>query len=187
MRRRRGRRWRAEVRAGVCVVGAGFTGLSAALELAERGHDVVVVEAARVGWGASGRNGGQIVNGLNAGLETIGRRYGRATAEFVATVAQEGGRIIRERVARYGIDCDLKDGNLFAAFTPAQMRALEAKQALWRRLRARQLRDARPGGDAAARRERRLSRGDARPQRRASAPAEPGARAGGGAGDASAG
>ena len=122
-----------EVEAEVCVVGAGFTGLSAALELAERGHRVVVVEAAKVGWGASGRNGGQIVNGLNAGLETIGRRYGRATADFVAGVVQEGGRIIRERVARYGIDCDLKDGNLFAAFTTRQMRELEAKQALWRR------------------------------------------------------
>ena len=122
-----------EVEAEVCVVGAGFTGLSAALELAERGHRVVVVEAAKVGWGASGRNGGQIVNGLNAGLETIGRRYGRATADFVAGVVQEGGRIIRERVARYGIDCDLKDGQLFAAFTTRQMRELEAKQALWRR------------------------------------------------------
>ena len=90
------------------------------------------VEAAKVGWGASGRNGGQIVNGLNAGLETIGRRYGKATADFVATVVQEGGRIIRERVARYGIACDLKDGQLFTAFTAKQMKELEAKQALWR-------------------------------------------------------
>ena len=109
-RRRSGRRWTGSGEVEVCIVGAGFTGLSAALELAERGHEVVVLEAAKVGWGASGRNGGQIVNGLNAGLETIGRRYGRATADFVATVVQEGGRIIRERVARYGIDCDLKDG-----------------------------------------------------------------------------
>jgi len=92
----------------------------------------VVLEAARVGWGASGRNGGQIVNGLNAGLATIGRRYGPSTADFVATVAQEGGRIIRERVARYRIDCDLRHGNLFAAFTAKQMRGLEAKQARWR-------------------------------------------------------
>jgi gamma-glutamylputrescine oxidase len=117
----------------VCVVGAGFTGLSAALDLAERGHRVVVLEAARVGWGASGRNGGQIVNGLNAGLDTIARRYGEATAAFVATVVQEGGRIIRDRVARYRIACDLRDGNLFAALTPAHLRALAAKQALWRR------------------------------------------------------
>lgn len=121
-----------ERRVGVCVVGAGFTGLSAALELAGRGHEVLVLEAAKVGWGASGRNGGQIVNGLNASLQTIEARYGRGTADFIATVVQEGGRIIRERVARYGIRCDLKDGNLFAAFSAGQMRALEAKQALWR-------------------------------------------------------
>jgi gamma-glutamylputrescine oxidase len=122
-----------EVATDVCIVGAGFTGLSAGLELAERGYRVAVLEAAKVGWGASGRNGGQIVNGLNAGLEAIGRRYGQATSGFVAGVAQEGGRIIRDRVARYGIDCDLKNRNLFAAFTPTQMRELEAKQALWRR------------------------------------------------------
>lgn len=121
-----------EVAADVCVVGAGFTGLSAALELAERGHRVVVVEAAKVGWGASGRNGGQIVNGLNAGLGTIARRYGKDTADFVATVVQEGGRIIRERVARYRIACDLKDGQLFTAFNDGQVRELAAKQALWR-------------------------------------------------------
>jgi gamma-glutamylputrescine oxidase len=119
--------------AEVCIVGAGFTGLSAGLELAERGHEVVVLEAARVGWGASGRNGGQIVNGLNASLETIERRYGRSVADFVATVVQEGGRIIRERVGRYGIACDLKEGNLFTAFSAKQMRELEDKQALWRR------------------------------------------------------
>ena len=122
-----------EVAAEVCVVGAGYTGLSAALELAERGHKVVMLEAAKVGWGASGRNGGQIVNGLNAGLDTIARRYGESTARFVAGVVQEGGRIIRERVARHGIACDLKDGNVFAALTPAHLRGLEAKQALWRR------------------------------------------------------
>ncbi len=113
-------------------MGAGFTGLSAGLELAERGHKVVVLEGSRVGWGASGRNGGQIVNGLNASLETIERRYGRSTADFVATVVQEGGRIIREGVARYGIDCDLKEGQLFTAFTAGQMKELDAKQALWR-------------------------------------------------------
>ena len=118
-----------------------------------------MLEAARVGWGASGRNGGQIVNGLNASLETIERRYGRSVADFVATVVQEGGRIIRERVARYGIACDLKDGNLFTAFTAKQMRELEAKQALWRRHGHRHLRDARPGRGAAACGERRYAGG----------------------------
>jgi gamma-glutamylputrescine oxidase len=117
----------------VCIVGAGFTGLSAGIALAERGHRAVILEGARVGWGASGRNGGQIVNGLNAGLDTIAARYGPAAADFVGALVQEGGDIIRERVARYAIACDLKAGNIFAAFTPKHMRGLEAKQALWRR------------------------------------------------------
>lgn len=122
-----------EVETDVCVVGAGYTGLSAGLDLAEKGYRVVALEGAKVGWGASGRNGGQIVNGLNASLETIAGRYGQATADFVATVVQEGGQIIRERVARYAIACDLKDGNIFTAFTAKQMKELEEKQALWRR------------------------------------------------------
>ena len=70
-----------EARAEVCIVGAGFTGISAALELAERGASVVVLEAARVGWGASGRNGGQIVNGYSRELDVIARRYGSKAAE----------------------------------------------------------------------------------------------------------
>ena len=122
-----------DVTAEVCIVGGGYTGLSAGIELAERGHQVVLLEAARIGWGASGRNGGQIVNGLNASLETITARYGKETADFVGTVVQEGGALIRERVAKYAIACDLKAGNIFTAFTARQMKDLEAKQALWRR------------------------------------------------------
>ncbi len=122
-----------EIAPQVCIVGAGYSGLSAGLELAERGHGVVILEGARVGWGASGRNGGQIVNGLNAGLGTIEARYGRTTADFVGTLVQEGARLIRFRIEKYAIDCDLKDGNIFVAFTEKQIRELEAKQALWRR------------------------------------------------------
>ena len=91
-----------------------------------------MVEGARIGWGASGRNGGQIVNGLNASLQTIGKRYGQDTANFVAGLVTEGGDIIRERVATYGIQCDLKPGNVFAALTDAHLRELEARLRLWR-------------------------------------------------------
>ena len=101
----------------ICVVGAGFSGLSTALHLAERGYQVAVVEGARIGWGASGRNGGQVVNGLNASLQTIQRRYGEDTANFVANVVMEGGDIIRERIKTYDIDCDYKPTNLFTAYT----------------------------------------------------------------------
>lgn len=116
----------------ICIIGAGYTGLSAALHLAEAGHKVAVVEGARVGWGASGRNGGQIVNGLNASLGTIAYRYGEKTAAFVGGLVQEGGKIIRRLVTQYDIRCDLKEGNLFAAYTEKQMKELEAKQQLWR-------------------------------------------------------
>ncbi|HEV7346496.1 MAG TPA: FAD-binding oxidoreductase [Devosia sp.] len=122
-----------EAEADICVVGAGYSGLSAALHLAEHGFKVVVVEGAEVGWGASGRNGGQVVNGLNASLETITRRYGQRTADFVGGLLQEGAGIIYDWVERYGIQCDLKRGNIYAAYTPKHMDELRAKQALWRR------------------------------------------------------
>lgn len=116
----------------VCIVGAGYSGLSAGLHLAETGHQVAIVEGAQIGWGASGRNGGQIVNGLNASLQTIERRYGGDTAGFVAGLVMEGGDIIRDRVARYDIQCDLKPGNVFAGLTSAHLRELEERHALWR-------------------------------------------------------
>ncbi len=122
-----------DVEADVCIVGGGYSGLSAGIELAGRGYSVRLLEASRIGWGASGRNGGQIVNGLNAGLDRIEARYGREIAAFVGRLVKEGNAIIRERVARHGIDCDLKDGQIFAALTRQHMRELEAKQALWRR------------------------------------------------------
>lgn len=116
----------------ICVVGAGFTGLSTGLHLAEKGYRVAVIEGARVGWGASGRNGGQIVNGLNASLETINRRYGDDVATFVGTLLQEGAQIIYDRIDKYSIDCDLKQKNIFAAYTAKHMRELEEKQVLWK-------------------------------------------------------
>lgn len=115
----------------VCIVGAGYSGLSTGLHLAEKGYKVAIIEGARVGWGASGRNGGQIVNGLNASLQTIKRRYGQDTATFVAGLVQEGGEIIRERVRTYDIKCDLKDKNIFTGLTSAHMRELEERQKLW--------------------------------------------------------
>jgi gamma-glutamylputrescine oxidase len=120
------------VDAEVCIVGAGYSGLSTGLHLAEKGYRVVIVEGARVGWGASGRNGGQVVNGLNASLATIVKRYGPEIGGFVGKIVQEGGKIIRQRIEQYDIQCDYKPGNLFAVFNARQMRELEHKQALWR-------------------------------------------------------
>ncbi|TDR53855.1 gamma-glutamylputrescine oxidase [Halomonas ventosae] len=128
-----------EVSCDVCVVGAGFTGISAALHLAERGFSVVVLEAVRVGYGASGRNGGQIVNSYSRDMDVIEEKYGADTARALGDMAFEGNRIIRERVERYAIDCDLRDGNLFAACNASQMRGLREHQALWERYGYREL------------------------------------------------
>ncbi|MBB6342879.1 gamma-glutamylputrescine oxidase [Pseudomonas fluvialis] len=122
-----------EVETDVCVIGAGYTGLSTALFLLENGFKVSIVEAAKVGFGASGRNGGQIVNSYSRDIDVIERTVGPKQAQLMGQMAFEGGRIIRERIAKYDIKCDLKDGGVFAAFTSKQMKHLEAQKRLWER------------------------------------------------------
>jgi gamma-glutamylputrescine oxidase len=122
-----------DVECDVCVVGAGFTGISSALHLVEQGHEVVVLEAARVGFGASGRNGGQIVNSYSRDMDVIEARYGSETARALGDMAFEGNRIIRERITQYRIDCDLKQGNLFAACNRKQLEGLREHKTLWER------------------------------------------------------
>ena len=118
-------------RADVCIIGAGFTGISAALELAERGFSVIVLEDMRVGFGASGRNGGQMVNGYSRDLDVIAKRYGETAGRQIAAMAMQGGQIIRARVAKYAISCDLTPGNMFTALTAKQMRGLEHHVKIW--------------------------------------------------------
>ena len=120
-----------DVTADVCIVGAGFSGISTALHLAEKGKKVVVLEGVKIGFGASGRNGGQIINGYSRDYDTIKSRYGETTARALLNMSFEGGDIIRERVAKYDIKCDLKKGSFFAAFTDAQMKFLERRREVW--------------------------------------------------------
>lgn len=110
--------------ADVCVIGAGFTGIATALSLAERGYRVAVVEARRVGWGASGRNGGQLIGGI-AGERAIAKHHGRDPEELFGDLRWLGHDIVRERVARYDIRCDLKWGYLDVAIKPRHLRAFE--------------------------------------------------------------
>jgi len=128
-----------EVETDVCIIGAGYTGLSSALFLLENGFKVSIVEAAKVGFGASGRNGGQIVNSYSRDIDVIERTVGPKQAQLLGHMAFEGGRIIRERVAKYNIQCDLKDGGVFAAITSKQMGHLESQKRLWERFGHNQL------------------------------------------------
>jgi glycine/D-amino acid oxidase-like deaminating enzyme len=111
--------------ADVCVIGAGFTGISTALHLAERGYNVHVVEANRVGWGASGRNGGQMIGGIS-GEEKIAKHLGKDVEDIFGKLRWAGHEIIRERVDTYGIRCDLKFGYLDVAIKERHLRDIEA-------------------------------------------------------------
>ncbi|HTI01532.1 MAG TPA: FAD-binding oxidoreductase [Acidisoma sp.] len=120
-----------DVSADVCIIGAGFSGISAALTLAEAGFRPVVLEAKRIGWGASGRNGGQIVNGYSRDLGVIRARYGEDAARALGAMSLEGGDIIRDRIAQYDIDCDYVPGGFLAAFSARQMRELDHMKKIW--------------------------------------------------------
>ncbi len=115
----------------VCIIGAGYTGLSSAIHLLQLGFKVTVLEAVQVGFGASGRNGGQIVNSFSRDIDTIEKTVGIEQGKLFGAMAFEGGRIIRQLVEKYHIQCDLKQGGVFAALNPKQMEHLEAQKALW--------------------------------------------------------
>ncbi|MCB1690398.1 MAG: FAD-binding oxidoreductase [Halioglobus sp.] len=113
-----------EVRSDVCVVGAGFTGIATALTLAERGYNVTVLEHHRVGWGASGRSGGQMLGGL-PGEAALEKYWGRSHADTLFELGYRGHDIIAQRVREYGIDCDLKYGAIDVALRPWQAEQLK--------------------------------------------------------------
>ena len=105
-----------DVRADVCIVGAGYTGLSAALHLAERGYSVVVLEAERIGWGASGRNGGQLGIGQRKDQRALEERLGKEWAHRLWDLGVESNALVKELITRHAISCDLKPGLIQAAW-----------------------------------------------------------------------
>ena len=114
-----------ETRADVCVVGAGYTGLSAALHLAEMGRDVVVLDAQRVGFGASGRNGGQLGSGQRMEQTDLIRLVGDATADRLWHLGEEAKDLVRSLIATHQIDCYLKPGIAHLGFSPRETRELQ--------------------------------------------------------------
>ena len=101
-----------DITVDVCVVGGGFAGLSSAIELADKGYKVAVLEANHIGFGASGRNGGQLIAGLACEQDMIENALGFEAAKQVWDMSLEALDLVRERVKRFEIDCDLTDGFL---------------------------------------------------------------------------
>jgi len=105
-----------EEQADVCVIGGGYMGLSSAIHLAERGYSVALLEAELVGWGASGRNGGQCTVGQRKAQDELEQIYGREEARRLWDLGVEAVATVRELVERFSIDCDLKRVNLQVAW-----------------------------------------------------------------------
>ncbi len=116
------------IEADVCVVGGGIAGCSTALHLAQRGYRVVLLEAERIGWGASGRSGGQALVGYASGQAKLVAAVGRDNARKLWDISVESLDLLRELVERHQIDCDLHWGALHVAIKNRQREELFAEQ-----------------------------------------------------------
>ena len=106
------------VKADVCVIGGGFTGLLTAVNLAEKGYKVALLEAHKIGWGASGRNGGQVGSGHNKNILQLESDYGKSLAHDLWAIAEEAKSIVRNRIHQHRINCDLTPGSMKVSDNP---------------------------------------------------------------------
>ncbi|MGN7738748.1 NAD(P)/FAD-dependent oxidoreductase [Pseudomonas sp. 22526] len=118
----------ADLNADVCVIGGGFTGVNTAIELAQRGLSVILLEARRIGWGASGRNGGQLIRGIGHDVSGFARYVGTEGVRYLEQAGIDSVALVGQRVREHGIDCDLRWGFCELANTPAQFAAFQAEQ-----------------------------------------------------------
>ncbi|UVE17694.1 FAD-binding oxidoreductase [Pseudomonas sp. LS44] len=107
--------------ADVCIVGGGYSGLNTAIELAERGFSVVLLEARKIAWGASGRNGGQLIRGVGHGLEQFSGVIGSDGVQELKRLGLEAVEIVRRRIEHFAIDCDLTWGYCDLANKPRDL------------------------------------------------------------------
>ena len=110
----------------VCVVGGGFSGINTAIELAQKGFSVALLEAKRIGWGASGRNGGELIRGIGHNIEQFENIIGREGVNSIEQMGFEAVDIVRQRVKQHNIDCNLQMGYCDLAIKPKHMHELEA-------------------------------------------------------------
>lgn len=120
----------------VAIVGGGISGVSAALHLAERGYSVALLEAEHIGWGASGRNGGQVLPGFSASQSVIKSLVGRERSRLLWGMSMEAVDLLHCQIGRFDIPCDPVRGYLHAAIKPRHVRELEGAQEELRELGA---------------------------------------------------
>ncbi|MGD9981513.1 MAG: NAD(P)/FAD-dependent oxidoreductase [Hyphomonadaceae bacterium] len=119
-----------EISADVVVIGGGYTGLHAALNAAERGYSVLLLEAGRIGWGASGRNGGQMIPGWRKGASELIAAFGREKASYLFELALEARSLTLDRIAKHDIQCDLRvNGHLTLAAKSGELSWMNAEAA----------------------------------------------------------
>jgi len=113
------------ISADICIVGGGFSGVATAVELAERGYKVVLLEQHKIGWGASGRNGGQIIRGIGHDLAKFKKVIGQQGINTITALGASANKIVIDRINKYQIDCDLTMGYCDLATRTKHMKALE--------------------------------------------------------------
>ncbi|MBA6413992.1 FAD-binding oxidoreductase [Parahaliea sp. F7430] len=116
---------RGETQADVCIIGGGYTGLSTAIHLRQRGYSVVLLEANKMAWGASGRNGGHVGTGQRAAQQDLERWLGLSHASSLWQLGLEAVDTVCELIQEHQIDCELKQGNLHVAAKPKHAKELE--------------------------------------------------------------
>jgi glycine/D-amino acid oxidase-like deaminating enzyme len=117
----------ADLTADVCVIGGGFTGVNTAIELAQRGLSVILLEARRIGWGASGRNGGQLIRGIGHDVSGFAKYVGEEGVRYLQQAGIDSVALVGERVREHGIECDLRWGFCELANTAAQFAAFQGE------------------------------------------------------------
>lgn len=119
-----------DLTADIVIIGGGFTGVAAALACAEKGFDVILLEAETIGFGASGRNGGQLIPGLRWSMREVEAAFGRDRAKAIFDLAYGARDRVWDRTSRHNIACDLTPGHLEAAVKPSHFKAM-AREAEW--------------------------------------------------------
>ena len=119
------------IRTQVCVIGGGFTGLNTAINLAKKDHDVVLIESEKIGWGASGRNGGQLISGFSFSDHFEDKGI-ESDIQHMWQLGAKSADLVRKRITEFSIDCDLKDGFIDVATNKKHMDELINRASDWK-------------------------------------------------------